>query len=80
MPIKALFPRSNRKSVWISDKLLEVIRQDCKRTNLTLGEAINYALAQRFAPDLIKEFDDFRANTKFRFPNRKTGNRYTVKK
>lgn len=75
MPLKPIFP-SNAPAVRLAPKLNEILKKVSKTHKVSLIELVNYTLADKFAPELLKEFEAYKAKP-LKFPNRVTKNRFT---
>ncbi len=81
MPIIGLFPREDAKEsrFRIHRSIIDSMKKKAVQDQTTITELLNYTLAARFAPELLAKMDAFKRKSRYSFPNRKTGNRYTKK-
>jgi hypothetical protein len=81
MPIIGLFPREEAQEsrFRIHRSIIKSITEKAQHDKATITELVNYTLAARFAPELLAKMDAFKRKSRYSFPNRKTGNRYTKK-
>jgi len=77
MPIKPIFARKDAEKVRIHRSIIKAATK--AKGKKTTQEYLNTLLAEKLGLDnLLSEFEAFKAKP-FKFPNRKTGNRYTKK-
>lgn len=79
MPIIGLFPREDatESRFRIHRSIIDSMKEKAKHDQTTITALLNYTLAARFAPELLAQMDAFKAKSRYKFPTRKTGNRYT---
>jgi hypothetical protein len=81
MPINCVFPSNEgvQRSVRFHRPILAATLEAAKKQKRTVTELVNYAVAQAYCPESVEYMDSFKANFRYSFPTRKTGNRYTRK-
>lgn len=73
MPPKGLFDRKDSitRHFRLHRGLYDAMLTKCEADNITVTEAINIALAERYQPSLIPQIKEWKLKPRYKYPNRK---------